>query len=126
MDALDFYDILECAPHSSLADIHTQYYKLAKRHHPDKTEKSALWEKIRAAHEVLGDEKQRALYDRWRASRVPVPFEKYRQTAQAHAVHWSFSGQRAISDSSARQWWEWREQGNRVPDLYERFRNYEI
>ncbi|KAJ1937708.1 hypothetical protein FBU59_004672 [Linderina macrospora] len=123
----DYYDILECAPHTTQADIHTNYRRLAKHHHPDKTTQSSQWESIRAAYEVLGNEKLRAQYNRWRASKLPISFEKYQSTVQAHAVHWNFSNQRAIQGpkASTEGWWKMRERGNQV-DVYERFRNYEI
>ncbi|KAJ1818748.1 DnaJ sub C member 12 [Coemansia sp. RSA 2611] len=112
----DYYDTLGCNPHSTLSQIHAEYRQLALQHHPDKNPVQVdAWDQIREAYETLGNEQRRAQYDRWRASRLPVPFAEWLKSPHAHAVHWSFDYQkRAI------------EMPRSVVDTYEKFRNYEI
>ncbi|KAJ1850778.1 hypothetical protein LPJ57_008018 [Coemansia sp. RSA 486] len=119
----DYYDILRCSPRSTPEQIHREYRQLALQHHPDKNNSdNSQWDEIREAYEIVGDDLKRAQYDRWRMSKLPVPFTQWVKS-QAHAVHWRFDYQRAIQ-SDQKKWWDDRER--REGDLYQKFRNYEV
>ncbi|MDE1158219.1 MAG: DnaJ C-terminal domain-containing protein [Neorhizobium sp.] len=64
----DPYDILGVKPDASAKDIRSAFRKLAKTHHPDLNpgDKKAedAFKEISLAHEILGDEDKRALFDR--------------------------------------------------------------
>jgi len=76
----DYYSILGVAPDATAAQIKKAFRKLAKRYHPDATggdkAKESRFKEISDAHEVIGDEKKRAEYDRQR-----------REAAEAAAGH---------------------------------------
>ncbi|KAJ2807921.1 DnaJ sub C member 12, partial [Coemansia furcata] len=76
----EYYDVLGCGPHSDHDQIHAEYRHRALLFHPDKNgDNNGDWNRIREAYEVLGDPQRRAQYDRWRASRLPVPFAQWRR-----------------------------------------------
>ncbi len=59
------YDTLGIAPNSSKEEIKKAFIKLAKKYHPDRNpENSDVFTDITAAYEVLGNESNRAEYDR--------------------------------------------------------------
>eukprot|EP00922_Rhytidocystis_sp_ex-Travisia-forbesii_P042466 GHVS01063406.1.p1 GENE.GHVS01063406.1~~GHVS01063406.1.p1 ORF type:complete len:569 (+),score=126.29 GHVS01063406.1:388-2094(+) len=63
----EFYDLLEVPTDATQNDIRKQYYKLARRCHPDKNpddpNAKLTFQKIGEAYQVLGDEDRRAKYD---------------------------------------------------------------
>lgn len=65
----DFYEVLGVPRSASSKEIQSAYRRLARRYHPDVTggdaEAEDRFKEINAAHDVLGDEKKRAAYDRW-------------------------------------------------------------
>ncbi len=65
---VNYYDILKVSPQASKADIKSAYRRLARKLHPDSkdgSEETALrFAAIAEAYEVLGNPKDRALYDR--------------------------------------------------------------
>ncbi|KAJ2460827.1 DnaJ sub C member 12 [Coemansia sp. RSA 2424] len=130
-----YYDVLGCGPHSDHDQIHAEYRHRARQFHPDKMQQPSSqgqsrdeWDRIREAYEVLGDPQRRAQYDRWMASRIPVPFDQWLRSSHAHAVHWSFDYQKRtiempVSSSSG---WRCSSPQPEVNDIYAKFRNYEI
>lgn len=64
----NLYSILGISKGASQQDIKSAYRKLAKKHHPDAnpgdTKVEEKFKEISAAYHILGDEKQRARYDR--------------------------------------------------------------
>lgn len=65
---VNYYDILKVSPKASKTEIKSAYRRLARQLHPDKnagSEETALkFAAIAEAYEVLGNPKDRALYDR--------------------------------------------------------------
>ena len=63
---MSLYKILELQPNASLIDIKKSYRKLARKHHPDKTQSndSDKFLKINYAYEILSDDKSRKEYHR--------------------------------------------------------------
>ena len=60
----DYYDVLGVARNASKEEIKKAYYKLAHKHHPDKTKgEDKKFKEINEAYQVLGDEKKRNEYD---------------------------------------------------------------
>merc|ERR1719436_1207996 len=63
----ELYDTLELTPEASTAEIKKAYYRLARKHHPDKNSGDAdakvRFQAISEAYQVLVDEEQRARYD---------------------------------------------------------------
>ncbi|KAG0166471.1 hypothetical protein DFQ28_008173 [Apophysomyces sp. BC1034] len=86
----DLYEILGCVDSSSQEQIKTEYKRLALQHHPDKsTNNDEMYQRIKAAYDIVGDPARRALYDRWRQSGLRIPFHDYAQLgAHAQTVHW--------------------------------------
>ena len=63
----DLYALLGVPAHASGDEIRHAYRSLARRHHPDANPDEAMADRFRraaAAYEVLGDERDRAAYDR--------------------------------------------------------------
>ncbi len=64
----DPYDVLGVAKNASAKDIKAAYRKLAKKHHPDQNPNDSKakdrFSAANQAYEILGDEKQRAAFDR--------------------------------------------------------------
>ena len=65
----DFYEVLGVPRNAAQKDIQSAYRRLARRYHPDvagdDTESEDRFKQINAAHDVLGDDKKRAAYDKW-------------------------------------------------------------
>lgn len=65
----EFYKILEVPTTATQEEIRRQYYKIAKKCHPDKntSDPNAAdnFQKLGQAYQVLGDEKRRAKYDKF-------------------------------------------------------------
>jgi DnaJ-class molecular chaperone len=64
----DPYEVLGVAKNASAKDIKSAYRKLAKKHHPDQNPNDSKakdrFAQANQAYEILGDEKQRAAFDR--------------------------------------------------------------
>ena len=67
--ATDFYRTLGLDRSASAKEVSTAYRRLARQHHPDVSggdpASESRFKEINAAHDVLGDEKKRAAYDKW-------------------------------------------------------------
>ncbi|KAF8326097.1 uncharacterized protein EI90DRAFT_3071484 [Cantharellus anzutake] len=59
-----YYDLLECSPDASDADLKKAYRKKALRLHPDKGGDPELFKEVTHAYEVLSDAQKRGIYDR--------------------------------------------------------------
>ena len=65
--AKSYYDVLEVTPSASQAQIKAAYYRLSKKYHPDTSEEidsKHKFARLADAYEVLGNRKNRSLYDR--------------------------------------------------------------
>lgn len=66
-DGEDLYAILGIDPDSEMSKIKKAFRRLSRKYHPDKTrgdpEAAKMFEKVRNAYEVVGDEDKRILYD---------------------------------------------------------------
>ncbi|KAJ2790044.1 hypothetical protein H4R20_007078 [Coemansia guatemalensis] len=122
---MDYYDILNCAPDTPIAQIHSEYRRLALQYHPDKatnisqqqqSKHQQKWNDVQEAYNVLSDPVQRAQYNRWRTSRLPLGFNQWK--SRSHTMHWTFDNQRTIADKT----------DSALPpqDLYAMFRSYQI
>ena len=64
----NYYDILQISKNANPAEVKKAYYKLAKKHHPDRNPKdpraAAVFLNISEAYEVLSDEQKRLDYDK--------------------------------------------------------------
>ena len=64
----DPYEVLGVARTASAKDIKAAFRKLAKKHHPDQNQDDAKakdrFAAINQAYEIIGDEKNRAAFDR--------------------------------------------------------------
>ena len=67
--ATDLYRTLGLDRSASAKEISTAYRRLARQHHPDVSggdpASESRFKEINAAHDVLGDDKKRAAYDKW-------------------------------------------------------------
>lgn len=61
------YDVLEVSPDARPEEIRRQYYRLARKYHPDKNPGDPLakkrFQQLGEAYQVLGEEERRAQYD---------------------------------------------------------------
>ncbi|PHJ21464.1 hypothetical protein CSUI_004697, partial [Cystoisospora suis] len=68
----ELYEILEVPTDASQEEIRRQYYKLARKFHPDKNrddpEAKVKFQKLGEAYQVLGDEDRRLQYDQYGSS----------------------------------------------------------
>jgi len=66
---IDYYEILEVSRSATLEEIKKAYRRLALKYHPDRNpgdkEAEEKFKLINEAYQVLGDEKKRAIYDRY-------------------------------------------------------------
>lgn len=74
---VDLYDVLRVSPTASQDEIKAAFRSLALMFHPDRNPGDPTAEKkyaqISSAYSILGDETQRAAYDRLRAPEAPPP-----------------------------------------------------
>ena len=116
----DPYEVLGVAKSASAKDIKSAYRKLAKKYHPDQnpddpTAKDSF-SAVNQAYEVVGDEKQRAAFDRGEigadgkprfqgfegaAGGNPFGAGGFRRQQGPGGVHFEFSGRPDSSDGSA-------------------------
>jgi DnaJ-class molecular chaperone len=59
----DYYKILEIDKNSTAKEIKSAYYRLSKKHHPDKNGDEILFHGINEAYNVLSDNEQKKEYD---------------------------------------------------------------
>ena len=64
VDNSKFYDVLGVEKDATQDQIRKAYKRMAAKHHPDKGGDEAVFKDIQKAHEILGDEQKRELYDR--------------------------------------------------------------
>ncbi len=66
---IDYYEVLEISREASSEEIKKAYRKLALKYHPDRNqgdkEAEEKFKLINEAYQALGDEKKRAIYDRY-------------------------------------------------------------
>ena len=64
---MNYYELLELDPESSIRDIKLHYYRMAKKCHPDKhsgnLEKQEHFKKVSEAYSVLSNPRKRYIYD---------------------------------------------------------------
>ncbi len=69
MEALSYYEILEVTQSATKTEIKKAYRKMAKKYHPDTnpddTEAEHKFKLCNEAYQVLSDDRQRSLYDRY-------------------------------------------------------------
>lgn len=69
MEDLSYYEILEVSQNADKSTIKKAYRKLAKKYHPDRnpddTEAEAKFKYCNEAYQVLSDDQQRSVYDRY-------------------------------------------------------------
>ncbi len=69
MDEMSYYEILEISKNANGDEIKKAYRKMAKLHHPDRNpdnpEAEHKFKLCNEAYQVLSDEQQRAIYDRY-------------------------------------------------------------
>jgi len=59
------YELLGVSPEASREEIRRAYRQLARQHHPDRGGDTSTFQAISAAHEVLSNDEQRRIYDRY-------------------------------------------------------------
>lgn len=62
----DYYRILQVAPEAGEEEVRKAYRRLATQHHPDKNpapDSNAVFQEINEAYQVVGNARQRLLYD---------------------------------------------------------------
>ncbi|WP_274629814.1 DnaJ C-terminal domain-containing protein [Arvimicrobium flavum] len=111
----DPYEVLGVAKSASAKDIKSAYRKLAKKYHPDQNpnDPSAKdrFSAVNQAYEVVGDEKQRAAFDRgeigpdgkprfqgFEGAPGGDPFAGFRRQQGPGGMHFEFRGGRPTGD----------------------------
>ena len=64
----DLYEILGVSKTANQAQIRAAYRKLALKYHPDRNDDeatAALFQEVKEAYDVLGNEERRKLYDKY-------------------------------------------------------------
>lgn len=104
----DLYAILGCHPEATTDQINAEYRVRVRELHPDKcgttsctssaesAEKKCAIDskfcKLQRAKEILGDEKRRRDYDRWRQSGLHISYRKWCQLNESgglhNSIHW--------------------------------------
>jgi curved DNA-binding protein CbpA len=64
MSFVDYYDVLQVSPRADAEVIEKAYRVLIGKHHPDKGGDTRHAQQLNEAHDVLGDPRKRADYDR--------------------------------------------------------------
>eukprot|EP00126_Sphaerothecum_destruens_P003758 Sdes_comp17539_c0_seq2m6785 len=84
-----FYEVLNCTPQSSTEQITTEYRILIRKFHPDKIssknnaqEQKYDVELLNEAYSILRDPIKRNLYDQWKASKLTISFETWKNKAE--------------------------------------------
>ena len=105
----DPYEVLGVAKNASAKDIKSAYRKLAKKHHPDQNPNDPRakdrFAAANQAYEILGDEKNRAAFDRgeidadgkprfqgFEGAAGGDPFAGFRRKGGAGGAHFEFRG----------------------------------
>lgn len=74
---IDLYDVLRVTPKATNDDIKAAFRSLALMFHPDRNQDDPVaakkYAEISSAYAILGDDAQRAVYDRLRAQAAPPP-----------------------------------------------------
>ena len=64
----NYYEVLEVSRHSSVLDIRQAYKQISKKLHPDKNHAAnaeEMFQQVKTAYDVLMDEAQRDVYNRF-------------------------------------------------------------
>jgi hypothetical protein len=64
MGFVDYYDVLQVSPHADADVVEKAYRVLMGKHHPDKGGDTRHAQRLNEAHDVIGDPKKRADYNR--------------------------------------------------------------
>lgn len=112
----DPYEVLGVAKNASAKDIKSAYRKLAKKHHPDQNPGDAKakdrFAAANQAYEILGDEKQRAAFDRGEIDAEGKPrFQGFEGFQGAGAQGDPFAGFRRQQAGPGAQHFEFRSTG---------------
>ena len=99
MSRPDYYELLDVAPSASPSELKLAYYRQAKKYHPDlnagNTEAEERFKLVAEAYRILGDERERQLYDEARerdlryadAPELAVMQRKVRFSARSGRAH---------------------------------------
>ena len=96
---MNHYQVLQVSPQATQQEIKQSYRRLAKQFHPDsqtQTQNSERIISLNAAYEILGDRKNRRMYDRQLQLGHTTDFYVSRQARNAEA-HRQYQQQRAYS-----------------------------
>ncbi|MEQ1942137.1 DnaJ C-terminal domain-containing protein [Mesorhizobium sp. VNQ89] len=113
----DPYEVLGVAKNASAKDIKAAYRKLAKKHHPDQNPGDAKakdrFAAANQAYEIIGDEKQRAAFDRGEIDAEGKPkFQGFEGFQGAHGAGSDpFAGFRRQQGGPGAQHFEFRSAG---------------
>ena len=75
---MNYYELLEIDPDSTIRQIRHHYYKLAKQYHPDKhqgdLQKQEHFKRLSEAYSTLSNPKKRYIYDLQLSFRIMTPW----------------------------------------------------